>query len=225
MGPGSGMGRMFGMGLGAESIYSFVVIFCSLMIYFGTKELYELSGHKGIKYFRQAFLFFAIAYFSRSFIKFLMSYFNIGAIMEMPLFFGPLTLLIFLYFNTIAVFYLVQSLMWKKWGNGTGKIILFHILALIISLVNIFYLSSLIYLWSHILLLVFILISTLASSEKIKNHKFYYIYILLFVFWLLNSIDLLIPVYLQNFQILIYLFSTAIFLTILYKVTKILGSN
>lgn len=43
--------------LGTEVIYSFVIIVCSLMIYFGTKELYELSSYKGIKYFRQAFLF------------------------------------------------------------------------------------------------------------------------------------------------------------------------
>ena len=42
-------------GMTTEILYSFVIIFCSLMIYFGTKELYELSGHKGIKYFRYSF--------------------------------------------------------------------------------------------------------------------------------------------------------------------------
>src|SRR3989339_748726 len=46
-----------------EILYSFVIIVCSLMIYFGTKELYELSSHKGIKYFRLSFLFFAIFYY------------------------------------------------------------------------------------------------------------------------------------------------------------------
>ena len=48
------------LGIGAEIIYSFVIIVCSLMIYFGTREIYNLSSYKGIKYFRQAFLLFAI---------------------------------------------------------------------------------------------------------------------------------------------------------------------
>ena len=62
--------------IGAELIYSFVIIACSLMVYYGTKELYELSSYKGIKYFRQAFLFFAIAYFFRYSIRFILSFFN-----------------------------------------------------------------------------------------------------------------------------------------------------
>ena len=63
------LNHMMGMGMSSEIIYSFVIIFCSLLVYFGTKEIYELSSHKGIKYFREAFLFFAIAYFFRFLIK------------------------------------------------------------------------------------------------------------------------------------------------------------
>ena len=55
------LGNLLPHALGTELIYSFVIIICSLMVYFGTKELYELSSYKGIKYFRQAFLFFAIS--------------------------------------------------------------------------------------------------------------------------------------------------------------------
>ena len=63
------IGEFISLGMGAELIYSFVIILCSLLIYFETKELYELSSHKGIKYFRRSFLFFGIAYFVRYFIK------------------------------------------------------------------------------------------------------------------------------------------------------------
>ena len=42
-GLGQGMGKFMGIGFGTEIMYSFVIIICSLMIYFGTKELYELS--------------------------------------------------------------------------------------------------------------------------------------------------------------------------------------
>ena len=75
-GIGKGLGRLADLGIGSEIIYSFVIIVCSLMIYFATKELYELSKHKGIKYFRLSFLFFAIAYFFRSFIKIVLFYFD-----------------------------------------------------------------------------------------------------------------------------------------------------
>ena len=67
------MRPLMSLGFGSELIYSFVIILCSLMVYFGTKELYELSSYKGIKYFREAFLFFAIAYAFRSVIKFIFS--------------------------------------------------------------------------------------------------------------------------------------------------------
>ena len=54
---------------GTEIMYSFIIIMCSLIIYFSTREMYELSSYKGLKYFRLAFLFFAVAYFFRSFIQ------------------------------------------------------------------------------------------------------------------------------------------------------------
>src|SRR3989339_145081 len=89
-----------------EILYSFVIIVCSLMIYFGTKELYELSSHKGIKYFRLSFLFFAIAYFFRSFIKFIVMYFNIETIFNFSpktfgILFGPATMFVFMSLITI----------------------------------------------------------------------------------------------------------------------------
>src|SRR4030042_1399496 len=128
------------LGLGTEIIYSFVIIICSLMVYFGTRELYELSSYKGIKYFRQAFLFFAVAYFFRSFIKFVMDYFKISRILDFsPMIFGQFSLLLFMYFSSMAVFYLIYSLMWKKWNGSSKKIYLFHALAVIISLANIFF--------------------------------------------------------------------------------------
>ena len=69
-------------GIGTELIYSFVIIVSSLMIYYSTKEMYELSSYKGIKYFRQAFLLFAIAYFFKSFIKILLVYFGTSRILD-----------------------------------------------------------------------------------------------------------------------------------------------
>jgi hypothetical protein len=216
------------IGFGTELIYSFVIILCSLMIYFGTKELYELSSYGGIKYFRKAFLFFGIAYFFRSFIKFLLSYFNIRRIIDFaPSIFGDLSLFLFMYLSSMAVFYLIYSLMWKKWNNSR-KIFLFHATSLIISLIVILLKSAVVYLWVNIFILFFVIITFYISSKeqkKKKKNNLYAIYALLFTFWILNVIDILIPDFFQNVQLFIYTVSIGIFLTILYKVLKRAGSD
>src|SRR3989338_8535448 len=89
--------------LGAELIYSFVIIAISLMIYFGTKELYNLTNHKGIKYFRLAFLCFAVAFFFRSFIKFLLVSLNLDRILELNVpALATFSLIVFMYDSFIS---------------------------------------------------------------------------------------------------------------------------
>lgn len=218
------------VGLGTELLYSFVIILCSLMIYISTRELYELSSHKGIKYFRQAFLFFAIAYFFRSFIKFILLYFNIREIHEFsPMLFGNFTLFVFMYFSSLAIFYLLYSVMWKKWNGNPNKIYIFHLLAFIISLSIIISRNSLIYLGLNVLLFIIALFTVYIShknaKKKTKGHNLYTIYLLLLFFWILNIIDILIPEFFQTFQLFIYLTSIFIFLMMLYKVLKKAGSD
>jgi hypothetical protein len=218
------------MGLGTEIIYSFIIIVCSLMIYFGTRELYELSSYKGIKYFRQAFLFFAIAYFFRSFIKFTLVYFNVREIFDFsPRFFGPFTLFIFIYFSSMAIFYLLYSIMWKKWNGNSNKIYLFHIIAFFIAIASIILRTPFVNFGINLILSIFILIIVYSahktSKNKIRGNKLYAIYLLLFIFWIFNMIDILIPDFFQNFKLFIYLASSGIFLLILYKVLKKAGSD
>ena len=221
---------MFMAGLSAEIIYSFVIICCSLMIYYGTKELYELSQHKGIKYFRLAFLFFAFAYFFRSFIKFIVFYFNVVGIFDIhPRILNPIVtqfaLLIFMYFSSIAIFYLLYSVMWKRFGEG--NIFIFHIIAVIISMYSIFSNNPFSYLILNFVLFLFILcivFISYISKDKSKKHNLYFIYVMLLFFWLLNIIDILIPRFLQNYQLLIYITSSGIFLLMTYKVLRAGGS-
>ena len=226
--------HLMNMGLGTELIYSFVIILCSLMIYFGTKELYELSSHKGIKYFRQAFLFFALAYFFRSFIKFVMVYFNVGAILDISprtfgFAFGQITLFIFMYFSSMAIFYLLYSAMWKKWNGNSKKIYLFHLLAIILSFSILLSKNALAYLGINLFLFFIVLfiiyISHKNKKKKSKGHNLHVIYILLSFFWILNIIDILIPEFFQTFQLFIYVASLVIFLIILYKVLKKTGPS
>lgn len=217
-------------GFGTEIIYSFVIILCSLIIYFGTRELYELTKHKGIKYFRQSFLFFAIAYVFRSLIKFVIVFFNIRNLKDFSPLLGPLTLVLFIYFSTMAVFYLLYSVMSKKWENYPKFIYFFHFIAIIVAIMIVITQSLQIYLTINFLLLFFVFYLVFVSykesysqektNQKKKSHNMYVIYLLLSVFWIFNILDILIPDAIQSYQVAVYIFSISIFMTILYKVIK-----
>ena len=228
------IGMLTSLGFGTEILYSFIIIICSLMIYFGTKELYELSSHKGIKYFRQSFLFFALAYFFRSSIKFGLVYFNVAEIFDIPrriflMGVGQITLFTFMYFSSMAIFYLLYSVMWKKWNGNSKKIYLFHLLAFVIAISSLLFRNPLVYLGMNFFLLLLVIITFYISRKQSKQKKtkqnLHIIYVLLFSFWILNIIDILIPNFFQIFQLFIYLASSGIFLAMLYKVLKKVGSN
>lgn len=224
-----GMKELMMPALGTELIYSIVIIACSLMIYFGTKELYELSYHKGIKYFREAFLLFAIAYFFRYSIKFILQYFNVGMILDMQkkisqFYFGQITLFIFIYFSSMAIFYLLYSVIWKKLNHKT--IYISHAVAILFATLTILSRNPLTQLTINILLFFIALLTVYIadkSQKKKTKHSLYTIYVLLSFFWILNILEILIPHFLQSIQILIYIPSTIIFLIILYKVLKKTG--
>jgi hypothetical protein len=224
-GLGQGLGRLMNLGIGTEIVYSFVIIVCSLMIYFGTRELYKLSSHNGIKYFRQSFLFFALAYFFRSFIKIILFYFNREEIRTILPIFGNLTLFVFMYFSSMAIFYLIYSVMWKKW-ESKSIIYLFHLLALTIAIIIILFKNPFIYFLinlSFFIFIIFIFYKSYKQSDKKKSHNLYIIYLLLFIFWIFNVLDILVPNFLRTFQLFIYLFSLGIFLSIFYKVIRRTG--
>ena len=223
-------------GIGTELIYSFVIIVCSLMVYRATKEMYELSSYKGIKYFRYAFLFFAIAYLFKSFIKFLLVYFGASRIIDItPGIIGMITLFAFMYFSSLSVFYLLYSLIWKRWSGRYGIITSFHVLAVAIALITITTTSIAVLIGINIFILAIAIIGLIITYNESKNHRIsknkkkvsnmHLIYTLLFIFWIFNIVQVLVPSFLQFSQILVDLASLGIFLTILYKVLKKSGSN
>ncbi|MCK9568153.1 hypothetical protein M0R72_04340 [Candidatus Pacearchaeota archaeon] len=220
--------QMFNVGSGTELIYSFVIMLCSLMVFFGTKQIYELSSHKGIKYFRIAFLLFAAAYFFRYFIKFFLIFFNVSSIHDLSFWLldptGKLTTFAFMYLSSISVFYLLYSVMWKKWGNNK-KIYLVHVAAILISLISIMSRDGTYLLFVNLFLFVIVSIIFYIAhkNSKKKKHTFYFVYMLLVFFWFLNILDVLIPSFFQGVQLIIYLCSISIFLTILYRVIKRAG--
>ena len=213
------------LGFIIEIFYSLIIIISSLLIYFSTIEIYKLSSHKGLKYFRNAFLFFALAYFFRFVIQFIIIIFNLQRIFHFhPYAIGLITLFVFMYASTMAMFYLLYSVMWKKLPKAYENIYALHLIALVISLISISTQHVLILLGLQAFVLLFISIESYESYEKSKNRKIsslYVIYMMLFIFWILNIVDILVPDFFRPIQLLIYTISSGLFLLVLYKVLKI----
>jgi hypothetical protein len=104
---------------------------------------------------------------------------------------------------------------------------LFNIFALATAFVSIFIGSVLIYLLTNLILLLivlFVLIIAYNDSKKKRNAKNPFIlYLLLSIVWILNITDVLIPKFLNIYQLLVYLISIILFMIILYKVLKKTG--
>ena len=60
--------------IGSELIYTLIIIIMCGIIYFKTKEIFDLTKHKGIGFFRNTFLFFALSYLMRFFGQIFMFY-------------------------------------------------------------------------------------------------------------------------------------------------------
>ena len=198
------------LGIGAEIIYSFVVIVCSLMIYFGTKELYELSSYKGIKYFRQAFLFFAIAYLFRFIIEFITISFNSQVLGIYPMIFDYFALFVFMYLSSLSIFYLVYSMSWKKFKDRSKMPYICHAIAIIIAFASIFFRNEIFYIGINILLLVsaIIMVGIASYNQKHKLKKknnLLMTYLLLFIFFILNVFNILVPIFLESLSSLFIL--------------------
>jgi hypothetical protein len=213
--------------IGAGLIYSIVIITCSLMIYYSTKEMYELSSYKGLKYFRRAFLFFAIAYFFRYFIQFFLIFFDVKNFDSFRFIFSS-SMFVFMFFSSMAIFYLLYSIMWKKWNHSSLNLILFNFLALAIAIITTSFREIKIIIGLNLLLLFSIWIILFIAYREPKNKRgtegLLVIYLLLSAFLVLNVIDILIPKFLQMYQLIIYSASIIIFMIILYKVLKKAGS-
>lgn len=192
------------------------VIFCSL-IYIKTKESYELTKYQGIKYFRDAFLFFGLSYllrfvFSLIFLSRIAFDFILPREIFIPLFILPLG-----YFSTIGIFYLIFSLVWKKFNNR-NMLIAGHGIAILLSLISFNTRSHfmLIYLQSF-LLVIAIVWSFLVQNKKLSQTKI--LYILVFVLWLINLL-ILGNRHHSPFDILAMIVSIAVFITVYYKIVK-----
>ena len=207
--------------LAVETFYALSIVVLCLVIYWRTHELYALSSYKGIAYFRNSFLFFAIAYLFRFLsISFSISLHHLRTQ-------SPLVLIgffVFVYASTMALFCLIQSALWKKHQSDSLMINnTLHLTALLIALIAVFSRSPLLFLVTQGALLLFaagVSVRLLRSTKKIRFSGFSLAYLLLFLFWILHLIILLLPTFLLALKVILYAISITLFLVIIYAVLR-----
>ena len=207
------------MWFATELIYTLIVLFLCFLIYFKTKEIYDLTKHKGISYFRNTFLFFGLAYVFRfifSLIRMTDRWIDIiyiprGAMM-------PAMILFTGYFSTMALLCLIYSTIWKRFSSKEFFIAA-NILAVLIAIAAA--LSPPVFLITQAALLVVAIVLSLFLRKKAKLSKISLLYFLLFAFWIISLI-LVVPGRALGFELRIVLevISVALFAILYYKVSK-----
>lgn len=204
-------------------IYVLVVAVFCFVIYFKTRGLYKLSYHKGIKYFRNTFLFFGIMYVLRLFL------YSFRREMVIPHFFNidlfKVMLFIMVYASLMASIYLIYSIFWKKIGKTIfSKIYLVHILALIIALMAVKEKTPLIFIIPQIILFLLLVVVSLLHYKKTKYKesysKLYLVYILIFLLWVITNISEFLVLFFQEFILVVHTILVVLLLFIFFKVIK-----
>jgi hypothetical protein len=204
----------------SEIIFTVTAVTFCLLIYFKTRESYQLTRHKGIKFFRDAFLFFGLSYSLRFILAlFLISVFTFD--FEMIVF-RPMPLFILLtgYFSTIGICYLIFSSMWKKFGSKYW-IIGTHLAAILVSAIAFITRSHLILLYLQCALLVVVVLLRFIVPKEKKISQIKLLYFLVALVWIINLLVIepkrRMPF---EFDILFQTISIIVFAIIYHKVSK-----
>lgn len=210
-------------------LYSVIILLICTIIVLKTDKLFQLSLHKGIRYFRNAFFFFGIAFFTRYFL-------GSSFVLSLPLAdYSSLIDFLFEFFLIIGGFSLIYSLLWKKIENPkedyfssllNKKILVFYLMAFIIAFLDYLWTTHTIMFFSQIILfLIAIMISFNNYRQRGKKYrflKFYFFAMLLSLLaWILNTIAALYLQWDKTILVGVYLSNIIIFFLFLYGVLKI----
>ncbi len=206
---------------GIELLYTFVVVVLCFLIYYKTKEIYDLTGHQGIKFFRYAFLFFGLAYASRLFLYFLLIG-NIAFDIILPMrTLMAVSALVVAYLSTMALLYLTYNTVRKR-VEFEHFLHISNVIALIIAGFAFVSRSTILVSMLQLLILLFAIVISFRDRESGKKRMpMRAIYFLIFVFWIVN-LFIVGPRRIIPFEVTLVsqVISIGVFLIIYYKVSK-----
>lgn len=209
--------------LQVEFLYSLIAAILLFVIYFKTAEIYNLTKHKGIRYFRDAFLFFGIAHVFR----FMSNFFMISEPPSAP---GARTLvvigyLVFSFASSMAMLSLAYSSVHKKINKGFfSKGYSRYILALAMFIPVIILNQGFVFIITQLAILVFAIIMSGINEGRRKRKKKTVFTQILYVLFLLSWIGSIMatsisPMFL-GWKILFYAISLIIIAVLVIKVWR-----
>ena len=134
-----------------------ILFLICFIIVIKTHRIFKLSEHNGIRYFRNAFLFYGLAFVARYFLSadcFSIIHFAITPLLAIALW------IIYEFLFVMAGFFLLYSLLWKRLGGRSSSlfnvpIFILYALAMIIAILDFFWLGYDIMFFSQIIVFSF----------------------------------------------------------------------
>jgi hypothetical protein len=209
-----------------KCFYALVVILINILIVIKADRFYKLSLHNGLRYFRNAFLFFGLAFASRYFLKFVFDLVSLYHIRFVSVY-------LFEFFLVVGGFFLLYSLLWRRFESPkpfsslfNPITALFYVLALIIALIDLLWRFHYLLFISQIILFLYAVIISYSNYKRNRNtHKFPKFYfvamILALVVWILNFLAAVVFSWDMVFVINIYILNSLFFLLFLYGLIKV----
>jgi hypothetical protein len=196
-------------------IFSLIIILSSVLIYLKTNKLYTLSSHRGIKYFRNSFIYFTVAFAANIAIIILNEYFQ-DRVLEIIA-----SYLIFNFTLAAGGFFLIYSLIWRDMEKNREYALFF--LAFALAIVDYFYLKGIIYA-AQLVTLGYGMIASYSSYKSSTVHNFRQIFfisiVLAFIGFAVNMLSIfLLPIF-PLYWMLAYIITTSAFVLILYSVMR-----
>jgi len=209
-------------------IYALIIVVICFLIVLKTNKLFKISLHNGIRYFRNAFFFYGLGFTIRYLLWFLFDLDGLPA-------YSSFATLLFEFFLVMGGFFLLYSLIWKKFESYKSpeprsslfnpRILILYSFTIILVIID--------FLWGfyHAMffsqIMIFILASAISYANFIEDKgkhkfpKFYFVAMLAsLIAWIMNT---LADIYLgwdKIVMINVYVLNMVVFLLFLYGVIK-----
>ncbi|MCA9478452.1 MAG: hypothetical protein KC535_04875 [Nanoarchaeota archaeon] len=173
---------------GIEVLYTVLIMIFTFLVFYKTREIYELTKHKGVQFFRYAFILLGLAYASRLFLygSLLKSSLSFEPFSRPSPFLAPVSSLLLAYFSTLAILYLLYSTIWREYKTEHFLTIA-NSVALLISIIAFISRSPLAVLLSQVVLLVALVVMNIRNHKGDKKKTpMYALYFLIALFWLVS---------------------------------------
>lgn len=211
-----------------EFLYILIAAILLLIIYFKTKEFYELTKYKGIKYFRNAFLFLAIAHLFRLVSSFFVIS-NASPIRMMDSFdkiVVGLGFSLFAILSFLGILFLAYSSIHKKIQKGlfSKKYSLYIIAVILFIPIFLFGNMRVFLIMQTLLILLAFIMSSLSfkkESKRKRKHGMHLLYGLFLLFWIVGMFAAEINPFYLGIKIIAYLIALIMILLILLRIIKI----